>query len=108
MKISDAAIDRPRMVTVATILVLLMAVYAALFTPVQLGPAITKAVVVVAIPYPDAKPSESENEIVRKVEDALTELQSVDFIASTSMRGSAVTQVVFLDGVTPDEAAAGR
>lgn len=103
MKISDAAIDRPRMVLVGTVLVLLMALYAAVFTPVQLGPTITKAVVLVAIPYPDAKPNESENEIVRKVEDALTELQSVDFIASTSMRGSAVTQVVFLDGVTPDE-----
>lgn len=103
MQISNAAIDRPRMVTVMTILVLLAAVYAAVFTPVQLGPAITKAVVLVAIPYPDSQPSEAENEIVRKVEDALTELQSVDFIASTSMRGSAVTQVVFLDGVTPDE-----
>lgn len=103
MKISNAAIDRPRMVTVATVLVLLMAVYAAFRTPVQLGPAITKAVVLVAIPYPDAKPTESENEIVRKIEDALTELQAVDFIASTSLRGSAVTQVVFLDGVTPDE-----
>ncbi|TWT95806.1 Multidrug resistance protein MdtC [Botrimarina colliarenosi] len=103
MKISDAAIERPRMVLVGTIIVLLLAVYAAMFTPVQLGPAITKAVVLVAIPYPDAKPTETENEIVRKVEDALTELQSVDFIASTSMRGSAVTQVVFLDGVTPDE-----
>lgn len=103
MKISNAAIDRPRMVYVGTILVLLMALYAGLYTPVQLGPAITKAVILVAIPYPDAKPSESENEIVRKVEEALTELQSVDFIASTSMRGSAITQVIFLDGVTPDE-----
>ncbi|MEN0110375.1 MAG: efflux RND transporter permease subunit [Planctomycetota bacterium] len=103
MKISNAAIDRPRMVSVATLLVLLMAVYAGFRTPVQLGPSISKAVVIVAIPYPDSKPTETENEIVRKVEDALTELQSVDFIASTSMRGSAVTQVVFLDGVTPDE-----
>ncbi|MEO1498696.1 MAG: efflux RND transporter permease subunit [Planctomycetota bacterium] len=104
MQISNAAIDRPRMVTVLTILVLLAAAYAAVFTPVQLGPAITKAVVLVAIPYPDAQPSEAESEIVRKVEDALTELQSVDFVASTSLRGSAVTQVVFLDGVTPDAA----
>lgn len=103
MKISEAAIDRPRMVFVATLLVLLLSVYAMIFTPVQLGPAITKAVILVAIPYPDAKPTESENEIVRKVEDALTELQGVDFIASTSMRGSAVTQIIFLDGVTPDE-----
>lgn len=104
MQISNAAIERPRVVLVGTILVLLMAVYAAMFTPVQLGPTITKAVVLVAIPYPDAKPTETENEIVRKIEDALTDLEAVDFLASTSLRGSAVTQIVFLDGVTPDEA----
>ncbi|MGL4511607.1 MAG: efflux RND transporter permease subunit [Lacipirellulaceae bacterium] len=103
MEISNAAIDRPRMVTVAAILVVLMAAYAVVFTPVQLAPAITKAVVLVAIPYPDSQPTEAESEIVRKVEDALTGLKSVDFVASTSMRGSSVTQVIFLDGVLPDE-----
>lgn len=104
MQISNAAIDRPRMVAVLTILVLLMAVYAAMFIPVQLEPAISKAVILVVVPYPDAQPTEAENEIARKVEDALGELQSVDFLASTSMRGSAVTQIIFLDGVTPDDA----
>lgn len=103
-KLSDAAIDHPKFVLVATALVLLLALYAAVFTPVQRSPAITKAVVLVAIPYPDAKPSEAENEIARKVEDALNNLQNVDFIVSTSLRGSSVTQVVFLDGVDPDEA----
>ena len=41
------------------------------------------AVVLVAVPYPDSQPAEAENEIARKIEDALNELQSVDFIAST-------------------------
>lgn len=104
MKISSQAIDRPRVVYILTALVLLLAVYSAAFTPVQRTPAITKAVVVVAIPYPDAQPTEAENEIARKVEDVLGELQSVDFIASTSMRGASITQVVFLDGVDPDDA----
>ncbi|NOZ41267.1 MAG: efflux RND transporter permease subunit [Planctomycetes bacterium] len=104
MQISSQAIDHPRFVLMATILVLLMALYAAMFIPVQRTPAITKAVVLVAIPYPDAQPSEAENEIARKVEDALTELQSVDFIASTSVRGASITQIIFLDGVDPDDA----
>ncbi|MEM9185401.1 MAG: efflux RND transporter permease subunit [Planctomycetota bacterium] len=103
-KLSDSAIDHPRVVLVATTLVLLFAAYAAIFTPVQRSPAITKAVVLVAIPYPDAQPSESENEIARKIEDALTSLQDVDYLVSTSLRGSSVTQVVFLDGVEPDDA----
>jgi len=102
--ISDTAIDHPRVVLVATLLVLGMATFAAFFTPVQRAPAITKSVVLVAIPYPDAQPAEAENEIARKVEDALTELQSVDFLVSTSLRGSTITQVTFLDGVKPKEA----
>ena len=104
MSISSQAIDHPRFVLISVILVLLMALYAAMFTPVQRTPAITKAVVIVAIPYPDALPSEAENDITRKVEETLTELQSVDFIASTSLRGASITQVIFLDGVDPDEA----
>ena len=102
--ISDTAIDHPRVVLVATLLVLCMATFAAFFTPVQRSPAITKAVVLVAIPYPDAQPAEAENEIARKVEDALAELQSVDFLVSTSLRGSTITQVTFLDGVKPKDA----
>ena len=104
MSLSSRAIDHPRFVLVATLLVLFLASYAALSTPVQRTPAITKAVVIVAIPYPDSLPSEAENDITRKVEEALTELQSVDFIASTSLRGASVTQIIFLDGVDPDEA----
>ena len=104
MKISNYAIERPRLVTVCTIMVVLLAIFACLLTPVQRSPAITKALVLVAIPYPDSQPSEAENEIARKVEEALNELQSVDFIASTNMRGSSITQVVFLDGVEPDDA----
>ena len=104
MKLSSQAIDHPRIVLIATILVLLMALYAAAYIPVQRTPAITKAVVLVAVPYPDAQPSEAENEIARKIEEVLSELQSVDFIASTSLRGASITQIIFLDGVDPDDA----
>jgi len=104
MQLSSKAIDHPRIVLTASILVGLLALYAAVYIPVQRTPAISKAVVLVAIPYPDAQPMESENEIARKVEETLTELQSVDFIASTSMRGACITQVIFLDGVDPDDA----
>jgi len=104
MNVSAKAIDRPRLVAVAAILVIALTLIAALDTPVQRTPAITKAVVLVAIPYPDAQPSETENEITRKIEQVLGELKNVDFVSSTSLRGSSVTQIVFLDGVDPDDA----
>lgn len=101
MKLSLKAIDRPRVTLVGTILVLALAVLAAFNIPVQRTPAITKAVVLIAIPYPGASPVEVEEQITRKVEDALQKLNNVDFIASSSMRGASVTQVMFLDGVEP-------
>ena len=104
MKISKYAIDRPRAVLVATLLIIALAGLAVFNIPVQRTPAITKAVVLVAVPYPGAQPGEVEEQITRKIEDVLEKLKNVDFIASTSMRGSSVTQVIFLDGVDPDVA----
>jgi len=104
MKISRQAIDRPRVVLVATVVVVLVAVIAAGRIAVQRSPAINTAVVLVAVPFPGAEPGEAEELITRKIEEALQGLDKVDFIASTSMRGSSVTQVIFLDGVDAHKA----
>ena len=106
MHISHKAIDRPRVAIVGVLMVIAMAVMAALYIPVQRTPAIDKAVILVIVPYPGAEPIGVENKITRKIEDALEGLNNVDFIASTSMRGSSVTQVMFLDGVTGKQARA--
>jgi len=100
MLISRKAIDRPRVVIVGVLMVIAIAILAAFYIPVQRTPAINTAVVLVIVPYPGAQPTEVEDEITRKIEDALKALNKVDFVASTSMRGSSVTQVIFLDGVS--------
>ncbi|MEX0792632.1 MAG: efflux RND transporter permease subunit [Pirellulaceae bacterium] len=102
MKISAQAIDQPRFVLVCTLIVVLLAVFVGMIIPVQRTPAISKAVILVAVPYPGAQPIEVEEQISTKIEDALQRLSNVDFIASTSTRGTSVTQVIFLDGVDPD------
>ncbi len=99
MYISHKAIDHPRVVIVGVLMVIIMAIVAACFIPVQRTPAINTAVILVIIPYPGAQPTEVEDDITRKIEDALQELDNVDYIGSTSMRGSSVTNVIFLDGV---------
>ena len=104
MQISHKAIDRPRVVMIATLLVVMCALVAALNIAVQRSPGIDQAVILVAVPYPGAQPSEAEEQITREIEDALQTLDKVDFIASTSMRGSSVTQILFLDGISPREA----
>lgn len=104
MKLSDQAIDHPRIILISVILVSVMALLATTKIPVQRTPAISTALILVAVPYSGALPTETEAQITRKIEDTLQGLNDVDFISSTSMRGSSVTQVVFLDGVDPDEA----
>ncbi|MFO0900220.1 MAG: efflux RND transporter permease subunit, partial [Pirellulales bacterium] len=99
MKLSDNAVDHPRSVLVLTVLLLILAGVAAREIPVQRTPAIHTAIVMVAVPYPGAQPTEVEDQITRRIEDALQRLDRVDFIVSTSMRGSGVIQVIFLDGV---------
>lgn len=104
MKISDRAIEHPRIVLVGTFVILLAAAAALISIPVQRTPAISKAVILVAVPYPGAQPTEVEEQITRKIEEKLQKLNRVDFITSTSMRGSSITQLIFLDGVDPDVA----
>lgn len=104
MKLTNDAIDRPRVVLVFTMLILVMAVYSAIGISIQRTPAIHKAIIMIAVPHPGAQPTEVEEQITRKIEEKLQKLNNVDFVASSSMRGSSVTQVMFLDGVDPDQA----
>jgi multidrug efflux pump subunit AcrB len=99
MYVSRKAIERPRVVIVGVLLVAVIALMAAFDIPVQRTPAINTAVILVQVVYPGAQPNEVEEQITRKIEEALERLNDVDFVASTSMRGVSVTQVIFLDGV---------
>jgi multidrug efflux pump subunit AcrB len=99
MYVSHKAIDRPRVVLVGVLMVVMLALMAAINIPVQRTPAINTAVILVQVVYPGAQPSEAEEQITRKIEEALQRLNDVDFISSTSMRGASVTQVMFLDGI---------
>ena len=102
--LTDIAVDKPRVVIVMALLVLAVAGFAAMRIPVQRTPAIHTAIVMVAVPYPGAQPTEVEDRVTRKIEEALQRLNNVDFISSTSMRGSSITQVIFLDGTDSDKA----
>lgn len=104
MKLSTNAIERPRIVAIGCILVFVVSCWSALMIPVQRAPAISKAVVMCTIPYPGAEPTEVEQQVTRKIEERIQRLDNIEFIASTSMRGVAVVQVIFLDGEDPESA----
>ncbi len=104
MNVTTAAIEKPRVVYVITFLMIVVSIFSALSISVQRTPAIHKAIILVAVPHPGAQPTEVEEQITRKIEEKLQKLNNVDFVASSSMRGSSITQVMFLDGVDPKAA----
>lgn len=99
MKLLHYAVDSPRLVLVVALVVFVGAIFAALEIPVQRTPAIHTAVVVVAVPYPGAKPDEVEDQITRKLEERLQRLDRVDWMQSSAERGAGVVTIVFEDGV---------
>ena len=102
MKLSADAIDRPRIVMIGCVLVFVISLWAALMIPIQRAPAISTPVVLVTVPFPGAEPNEVEQQVTRKIEEKLQRLDNVDFIASTSMRGVCVVQVIFLEDEDPE------
>ncbi len=95
MFLSDLAIKRP----VLTTCIMLALVVLGLFSLKGLGidqfPKVDFPVVIVTIPYPGASPDAVEQDVVKKVEEALNPLEKVSEISSTSMDGVGTVVVQF-------------
>ncbi|HYG62537.1 MAG TPA: efflux RND transporter permease subunit [Thermoanaerobaculia bacterium] len=104
MTISDFAIRRP-IVTVVTMLALVIFGLFALFQlEVDEFPDLTNPLVVVAVPYPGASPSQVEREVVDPMEEAFSALSGIDQITSTSLDGFGQITVQFVFSKSPDQA----
>lgn len=67
-------------------------------------PEVRPNLVSIAAPYPGASPDEVEEALVKKIEDAVVDLDGVDEITSTAREGLAQVQIEFEDGVDIDSA----
>jgi HAE1 family hydrophobic/amphiphilic exporter-1 len=104
MTISDFAIKRP-IVTVVTMLALVIFGIFALFSiDVDEFPDLANPIVFVAVPYPGASPTQVEQEVVERMEEAFSGLSGIDKINSTSLDGFATIVVQFVFSKDPDQA----
>jgi hydrophobic/amphiphilic exporter-1 (mainly G- bacteria), HAE1 family len=104
MTISDFAIKRP-IVTVVTMLALVIFGIFALFSiDVDEFPDLANPIVFVAVPYPGASPTQVEQEVVERLEEAFSGLSGIDKINSTSLDGFATIVVQFVFSKDPDQA----
>ncbi len=105
MILSDLSIRRPVFATVVNLVVLLVGLIAYQRLAVRLIPNVDVPVVTVSTSYPGANARVIESQITQPIEDALSGVEGIDFIQSTSREQSSQVTVRFLLSRDPDAAA---
>jgi len=104
MKIWDVSIRQPVFMTMVLLAFVVLGAVSFTRIPVNLFPDVQFPIVAVTTIYPGASPQEVQNDITKKVEDAVNSLVGVDNVTSTSSEGYSLVVIEFsLD--TPDEQA---
>ncbi|MDP4272893.1 MAG: efflux RND transporter permease subunit [Bacteroidota bacterium] len=87
MSIIDISVKRPLLVVVLFTILTLLGVVCYSMLNLNLLPKFNASVVSITTIYPGASASEVENSVTKKLEDALSSLENVDDIKSTSQEG---------------------
>ena len=104
MKITEITIKRPIYVTVVFMLLAILGYLSYVNLSAELMPKFTPPVLNVQIIYPGASPSEVENSLTRKAEDALSGMEGIDQMQSLSFEGMSMLVVSFRYGTDIDKA----
>ena len=95
MSITELAIKRPTLIVVIFAVLTFLGVISYFSLNYELLPKYSQPVLVIVTPYPGASPSEVENSVTKKVEDAISSLEDIDNIQSTSSEGTSVVVIIF-------------
>ncbi|GIP35343.1 efflux RND transporter permease subunit [Paenibacillus sp. J2TS4] len=106
MKVVDVSVKRPVGVVMVVLAILALGFVSLKNLAVDLFPNINLPIVVVATSYQGAGPQEVENLVSRPVESAISSVQGVNTIQSTSQPNSSLVVLMFDSGVNLDAAVA--
>ncbi len=104
MIISDFAIKRPVVTWVTMLALVVFGLFALLSLDVDEFPDISNPIIIVAIPYPGASPTQVEREVTERMEEAFNAISGVDQIRSNSMDGFSLITIQFLFSKNIDQA----
>lgn len=93
MKIAEISIKRPSLVIVVFTALTLLGILSYFSLGYELLPKFSPNVVSVSTIYPGASPSEVENTVTKKIEDAVSSMENVKKINSTSLEGVSIVTV---------------
>lgn len=104
MKISELSIRRPIYVIVLFLVIAILGFLGYSSLQAELMPKFTPPTMNVQVVYPGASPSEVENSLTLKLEDALSSLQGIESMRSYSFEGMSMIFVSFTYGTDIDKA----
>lgn len=90
MNISEISIKRPSLIIVIFSVLTLMGIIGYSQLSYELMPDFNQPVVVIKTVYPGAEPSEVETSVSRKIEDALSNLEGVDYLVTKSLPNASI------------------
>lgn len=90
MNISKISINRPSLIIVLFSLFTLLGIIGYKNLSYELLPDFNQPVIVIKTLYPGAEPNEVETSVSRKIEDALSNLEGVDYLETKSMPNASV------------------
>ena len=102
MNIAELAIKRPSLIVVIFTVLTFLGVVSYFSLNYELLPKYTEPVLVVVTSYPGASPGEVENSVTKKVEDAISSIENIDNIQSTSAEGYSVVVIIFNNSADMD------
>src|SRR5690606_25132080 len=103
-KLTELAINRPLLITVIFIVLVLFGMISYRSLNYNLLPKFDAPVISVVTTYRGASAEEIENTVTKNVEDALSSLEGLDKINSTSMEGASMVIVQLNNGVDVNKA----
>ncbi|MHB1049084.1 MAG: efflux RND transporter permease subunit [Bacteroidota bacterium] len=90
MNITELAIKRPTLIIVLFSVFSLLGIVGYMNLSYELMPDFNQPVVVIKTMYPGAEPEEVETSVSRKIEDALSNLEGVDYLVTKSLPNASV------------------
>ena len=106
MSLPTVSVRRPVFAATMALLIFVLGIAALAGLPVREFPDVERPVVSVTTPVPSAAAEVVERDVTRVLEDALSEVEGIDLIESTSQQGNSSIDVTFDIGRDLDAAAA--
>lgn len=98
----ELSIRRPTLVVVLFTILMTLGLISYTGLRYELIPSIAPPLITVSTIYPGASPAEVENAVTKKIEDALSSLEQIKAIRSTSLENFSIIIVNFEEGVNTD------